>query len=232
MVLILRAQPPQSLRQNRPQGQNVALNVLYHDNHLLVVHKPPGMLTQQDRTGDPCVLDLARAWLKETFARPGNVFVGMVHRLDRPVGGVLVLARTSKAAARLSAQLRERTVRKIYRAEVHGIPDPPDAILEAVLDDKPCRLGYRTLRGGDDRALLEVEPTTGRKHQIRRQLAGIGHPIVGDLRYGAPAARADGQIALYAWRITIVHPTRGETLTFEAPLPAWARAPGQDSQRQ
>jgi 23S rRNA pseudouridine1911/1915/1917 synthase len=195
--------------------------MLYTDNHLLVVYKAPGLLAQGDRTGDASLVDHAKAWLKAQYQKPGNVYVGLVHRLDRPVGGVMVLARTSKAAARLSQQFRERRVDKVYQAIVEGSLSPREGVLEGGLDGKDCRLSYRTLAAGAHRSELEVRPHTGRKHQIRRQLAEAGHPIVGDRRYGAKGALARRCIALAATSLEFDHPTRDERLCFGAPLPGW-----------
>ena len=178
------------------------LQVLYEDNHLLAVYKPAGVLSQGDETGDPTLLDAAKAWLKHKYAKPGNVFLGLVHRLDRPVAGVLLFAKTSKAAGRLSAEFRTGRVEKVYRAVVEGTPEPPEQTLtSAVVKDEEARrsrlveagtagareaaLHYRVLGTGKGVSLLAVVPQTGRRHQFRVQLAGIGHPILGDVKYGA-----------------------------------------------
>ena len=197
------------------------MNVLYVDNHLLVVHKPAGQLSQGDATGDPSILDEARHWLKREYAKPGNVYVGLVHRLDRPVCGVMVLARTSKAASRLSDQFRRRLVRKTYQAVVIGQPVRPEGTLVDTLDDKECELRYRLLGTGQGLSLLEVEPLTGRKHQIRRQLARMGCPVLGDLRYGAKCPLPNKAIALRAVRLEFEHPTKREPLCFQADEPDW-----------
>jgi len=220
------------------------LVVLYDDNHLLGVVKPAGLPTQAGRPGEPCLLEVARQWVRERYQKPGRVFLGLVHRLDRPVAGVVVFARTSKAASRLSQQIRERTVTKIYRALVSGTPTPaagplvhhvetrPDG--RVLLHDAPApdrkeaRLRYRVLRPGDP-CLLEVELDTGRKHQIRMQLARHGHPIVGDAQYGSTVPFMPGAIALSAWRLVVAHPTQPErrielTMPDEL-LPAAMRSP-------
>jgi len=213
------------------------LDVLYEDNHLLVVCKPSGLLAQGDASGHPALTDLAKAYLKEAYAKPGNVYLGLVHRLDRPVSGVMVLARTSKAAARLSAQFRERTVRKRYLAVVSGRPGADtgelahhmgaraDADGRTPLADAPfagsreARLRWRLVGDAQAGAVLLVEPVTGRRHQIRAQLAAAGWPVAGDRKYGAPAALPDRAIALHAWRLELKHPVGGSPLTFTAPPP-------------
>lgn len=207
------------------QGPPAPLRVLHEDNHLLVVHKPAGLPTQAGRAGEPCLLEQAREWVRERYHKPGRVYLGLVHRLDRPVAGVVVLARTSKAASRLSQQLRARTMSKIYRALVSGQPEPAEGTLvhhvallpdgRPVLHDAPgpdrkeARLSYRVLRRGAP-SLVEVELGTGRKHQIRMQLARKGHPIVGDARYGSTVPFTAGAIALVAWRLEFTHPTQPE----------------------
>jgi 23S rRNA pseudouridine1911/1915/1917 synthase len=209
--------------------------VLYEDNHLLVLNKPPGMASQGAAPGAASAVDWAKDYLKRKYAKPGNVFVGVVSRLDRDVSGVLVFARTSKGAARLSEQIRERKVKKIYWALVEG--SPPDA-LQCVdwlaRDDRAGRtvvvdadapdaqeaiLSIRALRRISGATLLEVDLETGRKHQIRAQLAERGWPIVGDKKYGARRTFPAG-IALHAQRIEFQHPTRDEPIVVEAPLPA------------
>ncbi|MBN1916544.1 MAG: RluA family pseudouridine synthase [Verrucomicrobia bacterium] len=219
------------------------LEILYEDNHLLAVYKPAGVLSQGDETGDPTLLDAAKAWLKDKYAKPGKVFLGLVHRLDRPVAGVLLFARTSKAAARLSAEFREGRVEKVYRAVVEGTPKPPEQTLTGLmLKDEEARrshlvkagtpgareveLHYRMLGTAKSISLLEITPRTGRSHQIRAQLAGIGYPILGDVKYGASAPLPSGAIALYARAISFRHPTRNETVEIAAgPPPDWPWPP-------
>jgi len=209
---------------------------LYLDNHLLVVDKPAGLLAQADRTGDPDLVSLAKAYLKERFDKPGNVFVGLVHRLDRPTSGVVVLARTSKAAGRLSDQFRSRDTEKRYLAVVAGqLADAGEAVdgidkgeggsVAVVPEGTPgsqrAALRWRTLARDGRQSLVEVELLTGRKHQIRAQLAARGAPVLGDFRYGNQTPFADGHgIALHAYRLTLQHPTRREPMTFSAPPPA------------
>jgi 23S rRNA pseudouridine1911/1915/1917 synthase len=208
--------------------------VIYEDNHLLAVYKPSGLLVQGDRTGDVCLLDLGKRWLKARYHKPGNVFLAMVHRLDRPVAGVVLFARTSKAAGRLSRQFRERSVDKHYLAVVGGsvsgdtdrlidnierrdrlsrvVPTPTDRSQEA-------RLHYTVLGRDSGKSLLKISLETGRRHQIRIQLAHMGHPILGDLRYGAETPLPDRQIALLAHQLMVEHPTRTDRLLFSSPIP-------------
>ncbi len=209
--------------------------VLHLDNHLLVVDKPAGMLAQGDATGDADLVTLAKAYLKERFERPGNVFVGLVHRLDRPVSGVIVLARTSKAAARLSEQFAGRDAEKRYLAVVEGRLEgggeqvdwlvkgekgTVKRVREGTIGAKHAALRWEPLAIEGRRTLVGVELLTGRAHQIRVQLAGLGAPVVGDLRYGAPAPLGNGRsIALHAARLAVEHPTTRERLVFAAPPP-------------
>ena len=211
------------------------MDPLFLDNHLLAVAKPPGLLTQADRTGDPDLVSLAKAYLKRRFDKPGNVFVGLVHRLDRPTSGVVVLARTSKAAARLSDQFRRRTPEKRYLAVLDGVLGEAGELEDGLAADgasvrvvpvgadgsKRAALRWRTVSAEGGRSLVEVELLTGRKHQIRAQLAARGAPVVGDFRYGRPTPFADGRgIALHAWRLTVEHPTLREPVAVAAPPPA------------
>ena len=208
--------------------------VLYLDNHLLAVYKPSGLLVQGDRTGDVCLQDLGKQWLKARYHKPGNVFLAMVHRLDRPVAGVVLFARTSKAASRLSKQFRERTVKKQYLAVVHGkvrkgsgrLADHIERIHRASrIVAKPtnvsqeARLRYDVLEKNKNQSLLQIVLETGRRHQIRVQLANMGHPILGDLRYGAHKHFPDRQVALLSHLLTVDHPTRGERLKLTCPIP-------------
>ncbi|MCU0539556.1 MAG: RNA pseudouridine synthase [Desulfobacterales bacterium] len=215
--------------------------VFYADNHLLVLYKPAGLPAQGDASGDPCLLELARGWVKERYHKPGSVFLGLVHRLDRPVAGVMLFARTSKAASRLSAAFRSRRTRKRYLAILEGhLPAPSGELTHLIerhervsrivpaptLVSREARLSYRVLEAAAGRSLVAVELETGRRHQIRLQVAHLGCPIVGDLRYGAPAPLPSRQIALFARELAVPHPTRGEILTFTAPLPAGWPWPG------
>ncbi len=200
------------------------LEVLYEDNHLIAVFKPAGLLTQGDETGDESLMDVVKAFLKEKYGKPGNVFLGLIHRLDRPVAGVVLFGKTSKGAARLSEQFRTRAVKKIYQAVVEGAPKAPQGELIGVVDGKPAQLSYRVLGTSGGRSLVEVELGTGRKHQIRIQFSEIGCPIVGDIRHGAAEAAREAEqairrgllppfppgIALVAKRLEFDHPVRKE----------------------
>jgi 23S rRNA pseudouridine1911/1915/1917 synthase len=216
------------------------IDVLLEDNHCLALNKPAGLLTQADATGEPTLLDAARAYLKERYRKPGNVYVGLVHRLDRPVSGVVLLAKTSKAAGRLSARFREGGVEKIYWAMVEGNmqedkgewadvlrKDEARNVVEVVrpgtAGGRAARLAFRVLERGGRTTLLELKPVTGRSHQLRVQLASRGLPIAGDQKYGAKSGlkALDGghRIALHARRLRFTHPTRPEVIEVSAPLP-------------
>lgn len=216
-----------------------SLRVLFEDNHCLAVEKPAGLLTMGDRTGEPTLVDAARDYLKHKYNKPGNVFVGVVHRLDRPVSGVVLFARTSKAAARLSEQFRVRSVQKTYQALVEGTVAPADGVLHDWLakdrdknvvtvvdepgDGQECVLAYRRLRPIGRLTLVEIRPETGRSHQIRVQLASRGWPIAGDRKYGSKTP-IDGFIGLHAHSLTFHHPITREDVTVTSNLPAnWSR---------
>lgn len=208
--------------------------VLYIDNHLLALYKPAGLLVQGDHTGDICLLDLGKEWIRQQYNKPGKVFLGLVHRLDRPVAGVVAFARTSKAASRLSAQFRNRTAEKKYLAVVEGRVNQDSGQLVHPIEridrksrvtnaptprSREARLHYTVLDRSDDKSLLQVCPETGRRHQIRIQLATFGHPLLGDLRYGARHPLSRRQIALLAHVLKISHPTRNESMVFTSPVP-------------
>ena len=210
------------------------LKILYTDNHLLVVRKPAGLLVQGDRTGDTSLLDCAREYIKDQFNKPGNVYLGLVHRLDRPTSGVVVFALTSKAAKRLSEQFRERNVRKIYWALVQGKTPTegtlvgrirrhgPKSHLSKGTDGQHVELSFRRLRHHKGVSWVEIELATGRHHQIRVQFAHRGHPVIGDFRYGSKIKFGQRALALHARSLTISHPTRKEEMTFVAGLePFW-----------
>lgn len=211
------------------------LSVIYEDNHILVVNKTAGLLVQGDKTGDKSLLDLAKKYIKDKYQKPGEVFLGLVHRLDRPTTGVIVLARTSKALSRLSQQFKERIPKKIYRAVVSGTPEPK-ATLEHYLrknssknksfhypkntpNTKKAILHYRSVKQLKSYHVLDIELETGRHHQIRAQLAAVGLHIKGDLKYGAKRPNKNGSIHLHARSLTLIHPTKKEEMTFLAPTP-------------
>jgi 23S rRNA pseudouridine1911/1915/1917 synthase len=209
--------------------------VLYEDNHLLVLYKPAGLLVQGDQTGDVSLLDLGKAWLKKHYDKPGKVFLALVHRLDRPVAGAVLFCRTSKAAGRLSEQFRSGQVQKYYLAVVQGrLKDGSGRLIHHIerRDDRSsrvvpnpvrssqeARLSYRVLDTHGSRSLVEVLLETGRHHQIRVQFGYIGHPLLGDLRYGASAPLPQKQIALLARKLVIRHPTLHSEMVFQSPLP-------------
>ncbi|NLL43599.1 MAG: RluA family pseudouridine synthase [Firmicutes bacterium] len=211
------------------------IQILYEDNHLLVVVKPPNLLSQGDITGDPDLLTLMKGYLKEKYEKPGNVYLGLVHRLDRPVGGVMVFAKTSKAAGRLSEQIRQRKFGRGYLAVVEGHPEPISGSLHNyLLKDhrknlvkvvKPgtvgaqeCRLDFCVVDMSRSHSLVRINLVTGRSHQIRVQMAESGHPLAGDKRYGSKTDARE-QIALWAERIAFVHPTAKEEVVFTASPP-------------
>lgn len=216
------------------------LAVLFEDNHLLAVLKPAGLPTMGVEAGRSSLVTLAKDYLKRKYHKPGKVYLGVVSRLDASVSGVIVFARTSKAAARLTAQFRSGVVEKIYWALVEGCPDPAEGLcIDWLRKDegrmrmivsgaeqagaRQARLRYRTLDRLARATLLEIQLETGRKHQIRVQLASRGHPVLGDRKYGAVSAFPRG-LALHARSLEIEHPTRKTPLRFEAPLPAsWRR---------
>lgn len=208
--------------------------VLYEDNHLLVVDKPPGMSSQGAAPGEPSLVDWSKEYLKRKYDKPGNVYLGIVSRLDRDVSGAIVMARTSKAAARLNEQFRERSVNKIYWAVVEGSPPQQLRCVDRLrIDDREGRtviagagdadaqdaaLAFHVLQNLSGMTLVEVALETGRKHQIRVQLAERGWPIVGDKKYGSRRSFPAG-IALHARKLEFTHPTRAETVTIDAACP-------------
>ena len=210
------------------------VKVLYEDNHIIVAIKPAGVLSQSDGSNSPDMLTILKAYIKEKYQKPGEVYLGLVHRLDRPVSGVMVFARTSKAASRLSEQIRTRRVEKIYRCVVEGVlegegrlenfifKDESKNIVTVIDTEKPgykaSYLDYRALASKDGMTLAEVKLGTGRSHQIRAQMAHSGHPLIGDQKYGKKDDRTK-DIALEAYKLSFEHPVKREFITFEAPVP-------------
>lgn len=216
------------------------MQVIYEDNHIIVVNKAPGEIVQGDKTGDIPLSDLVRQYIKEKYQKPGNVFLGVVHRLDRPVGGLVIFARTSKALSRLNRMFANGEIHKTYWAitpcsancAISATPmllthwltrneqqNKSYAHDHEVPGSKKAQLRLSCLATGDRYQLLEVQLLTGRHHQIRCQLAAIGCPIKGDLKYGAPRSNPDGSISLLAHSITFTHPVSGEDISLQAPIP-------------
>ncbi len=203
-------------------------DVLYVDNHLLVVNKPSGILVQGDRTGDRSLLEEAKDYVKVVFDKPGNVFLGLVHRLDRPTSGVIVFARTSKAASRLSDQFRKREVKKTYWALVEGelpangrledrlVRNGPTSRVSDGVEGQKAELDFRRLKFEEDVSWVEVSLESGRHHQVRVQFAHRGHPVIGDFRYGSSVSFPNKALALHARTLVLSHPTRKEEMRFEA----------------
>lgn len=212
------------------------MTVLYEDNHIIVVNKNSGEIVQGDKTGDVPLSDIVKNWIKDKYNKPGNVFLGVVHRLDRPVQGVVVFAKTSKALSRLNDMFRTADVHKTYWAITKNRPKEPEGTLTHWLvrnekqnksyaydtekpNAKKAVLHYKLLAESDNYNLMEINLMTGRHHQIRCQMAHIGCPIKGDLKYGAKRSNIDGSISLLARKIEFVHPVSKEQITVVAPLP-------------
>ena len=210
------------------------MTVIYEDNHIIIVHKESGEIVQKDKTGDTPLSDIVKDYIKEKYQ--GNVFLGVVHRLDRPVSGLVVFARTSKALSRLNEMFRKGEVHKTYWALVQPSPSINEATLtnwltrneqqnksyaynKEVPQSKKAVLSYRQIAQGDQFSLLEIKLMTGRHHQIRCQLAHMGCPIKGDLKYGAKRSNPDGSISLMARRIEFTHPVSQKTICVESPVP-------------
>ncbi len=209
---------------------------LYEDNHIIIVSKRSGEIVQGDKTGDEPLSETVKQYIKEKYHKPGNVFLGVVHRLDRPVWGLVVFAKTSKALTRLNKMFKEGQVHKTYWAITKNAPPEEEGVLtdwlvrnerqnksyahpQEVPNAKKAVLKYRVIAHSDHYHLIEVNLLTGRHHQIRCQLANMGCAIKGDLKYGAPRSNPDGSISLLARRITFVHPVSKENIVVEAPLP-------------
>ncbi len=213
------------------------MNVVYEDNHLIIVYKESGEIVQGDKTGDEPLSETVKRWLKEKYQKPGNVFLGVVHRLDRPVAGLVVFAKTGKALARLNDMFRKGEVHKTYWAITQQPPRVPEGTLRhwlvrnerqnksyahdhEVAGGKEALLRYRLIGHSQRYHLLEVELLTGRHHQIRCQLAAMGCPIKGDLKYGAQRSNPDGSISLLAHHIEFSHPVSHELVALDSPIPS------------
>lgn len=213
------------------------MRVVYEDNHIIIVYKESGEIVQGDKTGDIPLSDIVKDYIKEKYQKPGNVFLGVVHRLDRPVSGLVVFARTSKALSRLNEMFRTGEVHKTYWAITKNMPAIEEGRLEhwlvrnekqnksyAYAKEKPgakkAVLEYKMIGRTDNYSLLEVRLLTGRHHQIRCQLAAMGCPIKGDLKYGAQRSNPDGSISLLSHRVEFVHPVSKERIDVTSPVPA------------
>ena len=212
------------------------MTVVYEDNHIIVVNKTASEIVQADKTGDTPLSETVKQYLKEKYQKPGNVFLGVTHRLDRPVSGLVIFARTSKALTRLNEMFRSGEVKKTYWAVVKNAPKEPETELvhylvrnekqnksfaydKEVPNSKKAILDYRLIGHSENYYLLEVDLKTGRHHQIRCQLAKMGCPIKGDLKYGAPRSNPDGSICLHARKVRFIHPVSKELIELVAPLP-------------
>ncbi|HHY83772.1 MAG TPA: RluA family pseudouridine synthase [Clostridiales bacterium] len=224
------------MSQQSNAGANISINILYEDNHLLVVEKPVNIPTQEDASGDPDLLSLLKEDIKARYNKPGNVYLGLVHRLDRPVGGAMVFAKTSKAASRLSDQVRTHAFGKEYLAVIHGLPSQRKGRLEHYLlknqaanmvkavpssapGSKHAVLEYEVMGGSEHLSLVRIHLLTGRSHQIRVQFAVSGHPLFGDQKYGANVNTPGQQIALWSYRIRFHHPTTKQEMEFSSHPP-------------
>ena len=216
--------------------------ILYEDNHLLIVNKRSGDIVQGDKTGDLPLTDILKGYLKKKYNKPGDVFLGLVHRIDRPVSGAVIFARTSKALSRLTVMVKDREIKKLYWAIVDKAPLPESGRLENYLrknekqnksyvsakgskDSKQAVLEYKLIASSKSMFLLEIDLITGRHHQVRAQLAATGSFIRGDLKYGAKRSNPDGSICLHARRLLFTHPVSGQKMDIIAPpppLPEWS----------
>lgn len=217
-------------------GKAQKINILYEDNHIIAVNKPCGVLVQGDKTGDEALDSMVKSYIKSAYDKPGDVFLGVVHRIDRPVSGVVIFARTSKALKRLNKAFQDREIRKVYWAAViERLPVENDRLVHYLRKNqeknmsrafdheakhtKYCELTYKTLAASESYTLVEVYPKTGRHHQIRVQLAKIGCPIKGDLKYGAKRSNPDAGIHLHARKLEFEHPVKKGPMKIVAPLP-------------
>ncbi|HLF32945.1 MAG TPA: RluA family pseudouridine synthase [Cyclobacteriaceae bacterium] len=211
-------------------------DILYEDNHLLIVNKPAGVLAQGDKTGDVDLTELARNYLKKKYSKPGNVFVGLPHRIDRPVSGALILCKTSKSLSRVSELFNKKKISKVYWAIVKNKPhDKKGKLIHWLIKDRElnkvrayiretenaqrAELDYETIQVSGNYCLLEVHPLTGRPHQIRVQLAEINIPIAGDVKYGGESIGDNNRINLHARSVEFLHPVKNEIVKIVAPLP-------------
>jgi 23S rRNA pseudouridine1911/1915/1917 synthase len=212
------------------------LSVLYEDNHIIIINKPSGALVQGDKTGDAPISDDVKQYIKDKYNKPGDVFLGVIHRLDRPVSGIVIFARTSKALTRMNEMFKDKEIQKTYWAVVQNPPKETSGTIttytikdslmlkakvysKEVPKSKICILDYKVIQESDRYYLLEVLPHTGRYHQIRSQLSYIGSPIKGDIKYGYPRTNPNGSIQLHARRIEFIHPVSKEKITVTAPVP-------------
>jgi 23S rRNA pseudouridine1911/1915/1917 synthase len=213
------------------------MTVLYEDNHIIIVNKTVSEIVQGDKTGDKPLSEIIKEYLKEKYNKPGNVFCGVTHRIDRPVSGIVVFAKTSKALSRLNEMFKNKEIDKTYWAIVKNTPKETEGTLKHYLiknekqnksyaydtekpNSKPAILHYKLIARSDKYNLLEIDLETGRHHQIRTQLAKMGCPIKGDLKYGAERSNPDGGISLHARKISFIHPVSKEQIEIIAPLPA------------
>ncbi|MEO5787696.1 MAG: RluA family pseudouridine synthase [Gelidibacter sp.] len=212
------------------------LQVIYEDNHIIIVNKRAGDIVQGDKTGDEPLSEVVKSYIKDKYDKPGNVYLGVVHRLDRPTTGIVMFSKTSKALPRLNKIFADKEAKKIYWALVKQMPPKTEdtlthwlkknpknnkstAYIKEVKDSKKAILHYKILKKLDNYYLLEVELETGRHHQIRSQLSSIGCPIKGDLKYGFDRSNPDASISLHARGLTFIHPVSNEQIHLEAPLP-------------
>ena len=213
------------------------MEILYEDNHLIAINKQPGQIVQGDKTGDECLAETYKAFIARRDGKPGKVFMGIPHRLDRPVSGIVILSKTSKCLERMTAMFRDGDVHKTYWALCCNAPENPEGHLEDWMtrneqqnksyvvpagkkEAKLARLNYRYLYSTDRYHLLEIELLTGRHHQIRCQLSHMGCVIKGDLKYGAPRSNPDGGISLHSRHVSFVHPVKGTLIDITAPVPS------------
>lgn len=220
-------------------GKSRSLEVLYEDNHLIAVNKRNGLLVHSDKTGDRTLLEEVKSYIKRKYDKPGEVFLGVIHRLDRPVSGVVLFARTSKALERMNAAFRDRKVDKRYYALIKGNPELSGKLVDFIKKNnatnkayivkkqhvsgiKKCELSYEVIRKVADFHMLEIQPITGRSHQIRVQLSHAKMPILGDLKYGGYKPSNPSQICLHCRSLSFSHPTKKEPITIVAELPKWS----------